>query len=299
MNIVVTGSLGNISKPLTQALLAKGHAVTVVSHNPARQQEIAALGAQAAIGTMEDADFLATTFTGADAVYCMTSQGGGFSDPNFDMLAYANKVTNSYKAAIQRAGVKRVVYLSSVGAHLDKGNGILSFYYYAEKNMNELPSNVAITFMRPVAFYYNLVGFIPTIKTQGVIVANYGGDEQRPWVSPLDIAAAVAEELTSAATGRNVRYVASEEISCNEIATILGTAIGKPDLKWIVIPDEQLLKGMLAAGMNPQIAAGMVEMYASTRRGELAADYYRHHPVLGKVKMKEYAQEFAAVYNRQ
>lgn len=299
MNIVVTGSLGNISKPLTQALLAKGHSVTVFSHTPARQQEIEALGAKAAIGNMEDADFLATTFAGADAVYCMTSQGGGFSDPNFDLLAYANKVTNSYKAAVQRSGVKRVVYLSSVGAHMDKGNGMLSFYCYAEKIVNELPSDVAITFMRPVAFYYNLLGFIPTIKTQGAIFANYGGDAPLPWVSPIDIATAVAEELTTPAIGRNVRYVASEEISCNEIATILGTAIGKPDLKWIVIPDEQLFKGLLATGMNPQIAAGMVEMYASTRRGELAEDYYRHRPVLGKVKMKEYAKQFAALYNRQ
>jgi len=31
MNIVLTGSLGNISKPLAQDLIAKGHSVTVIS----------------------------------------------------------------------------------------------------------------------------------------------------------------------------------------------------------------------------------------------------------------------------
>ncbi|MCB0099853.1 MAG: NAD(P)H-binding protein, partial [Caldilineaceae bacterium] len=299
MNIVVTGSLGNISKPLTETLRAKGHAVTVASHSPARAKEIEALGAAAAIGTMEDADFLTATFTGADAVYCMISAGGGFSDENFDMVAHATRVANNYRVAIERSGVQRVVFLSSVGAHLEHGNGILGFYYQVEKELSTLPSTVAITFMRPVAFYSNLLGYIGMIKKEGFIAANYGGDEKRPWVSPVDIAAAVAEELTTPATGRSTRYVASDEISCNEIAAILGQAIGKAELQWIVISDEQLRAGMIAAGMNPQIAAGMVAMYAAARSGALSADYERHRPVLGNVKMKEYAMEFARIYNQQ
>src|SRR5208283_58532 len=112
-------------------------------------------------------------------------------------------------------------------------NGLLAFYYDVEHILTTLPSDVGITFMRPVGFYYNLLGFIPTIKTQGVIASNYGGDDKKPRVSPIDIAAAVAEEITTPFVGRKVRYVASEEITCNEIASILGTAIGKPDLKWI------------------------------------------------------------------
>jgi len=72
--------------------------------------------------------------------------------------------------------------------------------------------------MRPVGFYYNLLSFIPGIKAQGVIASNYGGDDEKPWVAPVDIAEAVAEELTAPQAGRKVRYVASEEISCNEIA---------------------------------------------------------------------------------
>ena len=151
--------------------------------------------------------------------------------------------------------------------------------------------------MRPVGFYYNLFGFIQTIKTQGVIATNYGGDSKKPWVSPIDIAAAVAEELTTPFKGRKVRYVTSDEVSCNELATILGKAIGKPDLKWVIIPDEQLLKGMVASGMNPKIAAGLVEMNAAGHTGKLYEDYDRHRPILGRVKLTDFAKEFAAVYN--
>ena len=300
MKIIVTGSLGNIGKPLTKKLVQKGHQVTVISSKPERQKDIEALGASAAIGTMEDAGFLTATFKGADAVYVMETMGGNsFFDPNLDIIAAINKIGNNYKQAIEQSGIKRVVHLSSIGAHTDKGNGLLAFHYNVENILKQLPDDVSITFMRPVGFYYNLLGFINTIKTQGVIATNYGGDRKKPWVSPLDIAEAVAEELVTPFEGRKVRYVASEEISCNELASLLGAAIGKPDLKWVIIPDEQLLNGMIAAGMNPKIAAGMVEMNAGMNNGDLYEDYFRNKPTLGKVKLAEYAKEFAAVYNQQ
>src|SRR6185369_215994 len=88
MKIIVTGSLGQISKPVTKELVAKGHSVTVISSNPERQKDVEALGAKAAIGTMEDAIFLTATFTGADAVYCMISSGD------------ASTIADNYKQAI-------------------------------------------------------------------------------------------------------------------------------------------------------------------------------------------------------
>jgi len=300
MKIVVTGSLGHISKPLTEELIHKGHSVTVISHNPERQKEIEDLGAAPAIGSMEDVEFLTTVFKGADALYSMISAGNSYFNQSFDLMDYTVKIGNNYKQAIQRAGVKRVVFLSSIGAHTDKGNGILAFYYQVEKILNTLPSDVSITFMRPVGFYYNLLGFINTIKTQGVIATNYGGDDKKPWVAPVDIAAAVAEELVDGKPlSRKIRYVASDEISCNDLASLLGEAIGKPDLKWIVIPDEQLLKGMTAAGMNPKIAEGLVEMNAAGNSSLLYEDYYRNKPALGKVKLTDFAKEFAAAYNQK
>lgn len=300
MKIVVTGSLGHISKPLTKALVQKGHTVTVISSNPERQKEIEALGARAAIGTMEDASFLAASFEGADVVYLMEALGAGsFFKQGFDIMAAHDKIANSFAEAILQSGVKRVVHLSSIGAHMDKGNGILAFHYNVENILTQLPADVSIKFMRPVGFYYNMLAFIPTIKTQGAIIQNYGGDEKEPWVSPLDIAAAIAEEIEQPFNGRTIRYIASDEASPNEVAKILGEAIGKPDLKWQVIADEELLNRLLSAGFNPQAAKGVVEMNASRRGGVLYKDYYDNQPILGKIKLKDFAKNFAAAYNQQ
>ena len=297
MKIVVTGALGNISKPLAQDLVQKGHSVTIISSKTERKKEIEALGAKAAIGSIADSSFVASVFKGADAAYCMLPPSNVF-DPKMDAMAEATRDANSYLQAIQSSGIKHIVYLSSIGAHTDQGNGILAYHHKAESIMNQLPADVSVTFMRPVGFYYNLLGMIGGIKAQGVMASNYGADDLIPWVSPIDIATAVAEELEKSSSGRKIRYVASDELTCNEVAHILGAAIGIPDLKWIVISNDQLLSGMKAFGMNDSFAKGLVEMNAAIHTKELFQDYYGNRPVLGRTKIKDYAKEFALAFNR-
>jgi uncharacterized protein YbjT (DUF2867 family) len=252
MKIIVTGSLGHISKPLTEELVQKGHAVTVISSNPEKQKDIEALGATAAIGSLQDLDFLTATFTGADAVYCMVPPANYF-DHTLDLTAYCHNIGNNYAQAIRASGVKRAIHLSSIGAHLDKDSGIILAHHDVEIMLSNL-ADVAVTFMRPVAFVYNLYGYLGMIKNQGVIAANYGAEDIIPWVSPIDIAAAIAEELETPLVGKIVRYVASEELTGNQTASILGAAIGKPDLKWILVSNDEMQKGLETAGMQPKIA---------------------------------------------
>ena len=298
MNIIVTGSLGNISKPLTIELVQKGHTVTVISSDPQKQNQIEALAATAAIGSLEDVGFLTHTFTGADAVYSMVPPNNYF-DHNLDLAAYYSRIGGNYKQAIEQSGVKRLVNLSTIGANLSRGNGILIGAHHVQNILNELHPEVSITHLRPTSFYYNLLGYIQMIKSEGYIASNYGGDDIVPWVSPIDIASAVAEEIEMQFTGRKVRYVASEEKTCNETAALLGAAIGKPDLKWICISNDDMLSGLVGVGMAPKIAAGLVEMYEGLHTGLLTEDYYKNRPnVMGKVKVLDYAKEFAAVFNQ-
>lgn len=324
MKIIITGSLGHISKPLAKQLVQNGHAVTVISSKLERQKDIKAIGATAAIGSIEDIGFLAETFAGADAVYTMMPPFAFEQNPNLDAREEARRLATNYASAIRQSGVKKIVHLSSIGGHTDKGNGLLAFHFYAEQVLSQLPQTVSVTFMRPVGFYYNLYQFMDIVKGEGflkgfvgvimtlrfyglmgllqgkkgMIVSNYGADDQMPWVSPIDIAAAIAEEVTSAATGRKIRYVASEVLTCNQIAATLGAAIGKPHLKWVTISDKQMSEALVKYKLPQSLANDITEMNASMRNGGmLFEDYNKHKPALGSVKMKDFAKEFAAVYN--
>lgn len=298
MNIVLTGSIGNIGKPLTEKLVQKGHSITVISSNTGRTAAIEALGAKAAIGSMLDADFLTETFTGADIVYLMETMeaAGDMFDKSIDFISSISEIGHCYKTAVEQSGVKNIVHLSSIGAHTDRGTGIIVFHHHVEQILKQLPNDVAIKFIRPVGIYFNMFSFINTIKNKGAIISNWGGDQKEPWVSPVDIADVIAEEIEKPFEGRSVRYVASDEVSPNEIAKVLGEAIGKPDLQWNIIPDEELLNNWLSIGFNGQVAKGFVKTQASQGTGQLYEDYNKHKPVLGRVKLADFAKEFAAAY---
>lgn len=294
MKVVVTGSLGHIGKPLTEELISKGHMVTVVSSNPEKQAAIEALGATAAIGSVTDVEFLTSVFKGADAIHAMVPPNNSVPDP----IANNMHVGDCLAQAIEQSGVKHVVYVSSYGAELDKGTGLIVGHHHIENTFNQLPGLESLVCLRATYIYYNLYAYLGMIKTQGVIRANYGDDDLVVLVSPLDIAAAAAEEIENPTSGKKVRYVASDERTCNEIAQVLGQAIGKPDLQWQTISDEEMQNGFESFGLPATVAASLVEMFAACHTGLLHHDYDQHKPVLGKVKLEDFAKEFAAVYQQ-
>lgn len=146
MKYVITGSTGHISKPIAQQLLAAGHEVVIVTSTANKSDEIKLMGATPAVGSVTDSAFLKTTFAGADAVYLMIP-------PNFGVdnwLAYQQDVADKFVEAVHTNGVKNVVVLSSVGAHMGTGAGPVDGLAYLEKEVAKLDVNSI--FLRPSYF---------------------------------------------------------------------------------------------------------------------------------------------------
>ena len=138
------------------------------------------------------------------------------------------------------------------------------------------------------------------VKGMGFMGNNYRGDDRIVMVAPADTAAAAAEKLTTPATGHNVHYVASDDRTAPEIAHVSGAAIGRPELTWAIFNDEQTQTGLEKSGMPAQLTASLIELGAGIHSGVLRQDYDRHKPtgVLGKVKPKDFAREFAARFQQ-
>lgn len=289
MKIIISGSLGNIGKPLAEKLIASGHNVIVISSNADRKSAIENLGAKAAIGSVSDVDFLAETLAGADSLFAMTPPNLGGSD----VIANTVNAGKAFAKAIEKAGVKRVVMLSSIGADVENGTGPIAGLHQIEKIYDQL-ENTNVTFLRAGVFYTNTYNDVPMIKGAGIMGANYPARLKMPLVHPKDIAAAAAEELQKDAKGKNIRYIISDVRTPNEIATALGTAIGKTDLPWIEFTDEQSLQGMTQAGLPEEIAGLYTEMGSGLRNGKITEHFLSNNfSVDGKIKLEEFAKEFA------
>jgi uncharacterized protein YbjT (DUF2867 family) len=109
---VVIGATGNTGRVITERLLTEGQRVRAIARNPEHLKPLAAKGAEPFVADVTDTDALTKAFTGTDAVYAMIPPNLATSD----VRAYQDKVVSAIAGALEKAGVKHSVALSSFGA---------------------------------------------------------------------------------------------------------------------------------------------------------------------------------------
>jgi uncharacterized protein YbjT (DUF2867 family) len=293
-NYLITGSLGNISKPIVEGLVKAGKNVSVITSTEERKKEIEALGATALVGSLTDPSFLQKAFQQAEVVYTMIPPIWKTND----WRRSQNQIAKNYLDALRASDVKYIVNLSSIGAHLGKGVGPVDGLYDFEQMLNQL-TTIHVKHLRPSFFFHNLLGQVGLIKQAGIMGSNYGEGEKLFLVHPKDIAAAALDELEKLQfTGKSVRYVIGDERSGNEIANVLGKAIGR-DLNWVVFTDDQQKAGLLQAGLSETHSHGYTDMGKSLRDGSMQGDARKNLPAFSAIKLEDFAKEFAAVYHQK
>ncbi len=289
---VITGSIGNISKPIVKGLVKEGNDVSVITRSKDSVKEIERLGAKALVGDVGDLLFLKESFKEAEVVYTMIPP----SWQTTNWRASQNQIGKNYAAALTASHVKFVVNLSSIGAHLGNGAGPVDGVADFEQMLNVIPG-LHVKHLRPSYFFSNFLSQIGMIKQGGIMGGNFGDGEKVFLVHPVDIAAAALEELINLNfTGNSVRYIIGDERSGQEIAAVLGKAIGR-DLHWVVFTDEQQKQGLLEAGLSETHAQGFTDLGRSLREGYLQADARKKMPALATTKLEDFAREFALAFN--
>jgi uncharacterized protein YbjT (DUF2867 family) len=291
---VITGSVGHISKPIIEGLVKAGKEVSVITSSQDRVKEIEKLGAKALVGQAQDQAFIEKAFKGADVIYTMIPPI--WQTSNWRASQY--EVAKAYAQGIQKNGIKHVVNLSSMGAHLKDGVGPVSGLYDFEQLLNQIPV-LNVKHLRPSFFYYNFISQISLIKQAGILGGNYGEGEKVFLVHPNDIAAVALEELlTLKFTSNSVRYIFGDERSGKEIADVLGKAVNK-QVNWVVFTDEQQKQGLLQAGLSETHANGYTEMGKALRDGIMQNDARKNKPAPSPLKLEDFAKEFASAFNAQ
>lgn len=289
---VITGATGNIGHVLTEKLLVAGNTVTAIGRNPDKLRTLADKGAVIATGDLKDAAFLTKTFQGADGVFAMIP-------PEYtsnDFRKYQNEVGDALISAIKSSGVKNVVFLSSIGAHLPEKAGVVQGLYDVEQKLNKL-EGVNIKILRPGYFMENLFMEIGIIKQAGIAGSALRGDAPIAVVATKDIAGVAANHLSKLDfKGITVEYIlGARDYSYNEITKILGNAIGKPELIYVQFPYPDAKQGMIQSGMSENVADLMNELVEVLNNDN--AGYVRDASNTTPTTVEEFAPIFAAVYN--
>ena len=116
MRVVIAGGHGKIALLLERLLAGRGDQAVGLIRNPAQVADVQRAGAEAVVCDLEtaSADEVAVVLAGADAVVFAAGAGPGSGAPRKDTVDRGASVLMA--SAAERAGVRRFVQISSMGA---------------------------------------------------------------------------------------------------------------------------------------------------------------------------------------
>jgi uncharacterized protein YbjT (DUF2867 family) len=291
---VVIGATGNTGNIVAKHLLAKGQKVRVIGRSAERLQTLVSLGAEPFVGDITDAGALTKAFTNANAVYVMippdmTSQ---------DFRAHQDLATGAIAAALERAGVKHAVSLSSIGADKTEKTGPVVGLHYLEQQLNRIAGLNALH-LRAGYFMENTLPQIGIIQSMGITAGPLRPDLKIPMIATRDIGALAAEALLKLDfTSHQTRELLGQrDLTMNEVTAIIGKAIRRPNLAYTQLPDEQLRPAMTQMGMSPNVVSLLLEMSVSLNSGYMVALEKRSAPNTTPTSFETFvAEEFVPCF---
>lgn len=262
----ILGATGNIGSKVTGILLKKGDNLRVVARTADRLRQIVSEGAEGMVGDALDAEFLTRAFTGSDAVFTLIP-------PNYqadDFIAHADDVGDNIAKAIAAAGVTHVVNLSSIGAELPEGTGLIRGLHRQEERLNAI-GGLNVLHLRAGYFMENLLWGIELIKGKGINGSAARGDLKFSMIATKDIAREIADRLVSRDfTGSSVKELLGErDLTLIEATSIIGKKIGRPDLSYVMFPYDEAESGLRDAGFSPDVSRLYIEMIRASNEGKI------------------------------
>lgn len=291
---VITGATGNIGKILAEKLLAKGKKVRVIGRNLDKLKNPVDKGAEPFIGDVYDGDFVNRAFKDSIAVFCLIPPNNNSNNFRKDQ----QKIAKNYLSGVKNNGIKNVILLSSIGAHLRNGAGIVDGLGDMEEYFIEL-KDVNILNLRPTYFMENVFGQLETIKQLGIAGGPVKGDLSFPIVATKDIADIAAKNLLNLDfKGNTIEYIlGARDVTYNEITKIIGEAIGKPELEYVQFSYNDAKKAMIASGFcSEDVAELMMGLSKGMNSGKVLNAHKRTKDNTTPTTIEEFARIFANIY---
>jgi uncharacterized protein YbjT (DUF2867 family) len=240
--------------------------VRVVARHPERLEPLVDHGAEPFVGSADDRDAMTTALAGATAAYVMIPPNP--QAPDID--AYAARVTEAVATALERSTVTHIVMLSSLGAELPDRSGPVLGLHRMEGRLSRLPGRHVLA-LRAGYLMENHLASAPMIKQMGVNGGLFRPDVALPMIAAQDIAEVAADRLLRKAfSGSSYEDLSGpRDLSFREVTTIIGRHIGKTDLAYVQIPADQVRQALVGAGMSPDLARGLIEVWSGLDEGRV------------------------------
>jgi NAD(P)H dehydrogenase (quinone) len=282
----VIGITGKTGGTAAKALLAHGQKVRGVVRNAAKAVEWRERGAEIVVAELSDKEQMARAFEGSEGVYIML--------PTYfeaqDMFAENARDLASLKHAVVAAGVRKIVFLSSIGAERETGTGAILKLHEMEEAFLSLPISTAA--IRAGWFMENFDGLIPSAWETGVLWSFLDPLHLRvPMVATRDIGTFAADLLQRPWSGHRVIELAAEPaLSPLDVASAFSKVLNR-GIKASIVPRDQWIPTYQSWGLTPLSSEAMAEMIEGFNRHWIAFGNTSAERVVAATTIEQALQE--------
>ena len=261
---VITGATGNTGSVAAETLLAAGKKVRAVVRSAAKAKHLAELGAELFEADLNDEATLTRAFQGADGVYLLSPPDVTLND----FLGERKKLTDRLARVVQAAGVKHVVFLSSIGAQHRTGTGMIRSVYEGEQALRT--SGVPATFVRASYFLENWAAVLQAVQQDGVLPSFIAASHAIPMIAAKDIGKAVAQALLDGPRGtRIIELSGPSDVSPEDVAQAFSNILGR-SVKVVEPPMAAAVPTFTSFGISQNVAELFQELYEGIANGKIA-----------------------------
>jgi uncharacterized protein YbjT (DUF2867 family) len=288
---VILGASGHTGSIIANSLLSKGEKVRVMGRDAGRLQRFVRQGAEAFTADVNDAAALAKAFSGARAAYLML--------PPVTSREDQERVSDAIANAVKESDQRYAVHLSSYGAHVPEGTGPVAGLHSSEQKLNAI-RGLNVLHLRAAYFMENNLAAIGMIHGMGMVGGALLPDMKLPMIATRDVGDYAARRLLDLDfSGKQTRELLGQrDLSMAEVTAAIGRGIGKPDLRYVQFPYDQVQQVLRQMGIPPKTAALYIEMYKVINAGVLVAQEPRSPENSTPTSFEEFVRDvFAAAYH--
>ena len=292
---VVLGATGRTGSIIATSLLLKGEKVRVVGRDAGRLDRFVRKGAEAFTASVSDAAALTEAFTGARAAYLLLPPS--MTSP--DYRADQERESDAIAKAVRDSGLRYAVHLSSFGAHVPEGTGPIVGLYSSEQKLNAI-GGLNVLHLRAGYFMENNLAAISMIHAMGTFGHAVLPDLKIPMIATRDIGDYAARRLLDLNfSGKQTRELLGErDLSANEATAVIARGVGKPDLRYVQFPYEEVQQVFMQTGAPMKTAGQFIEMYKAMNEGIVAAQEPRSPENTTPTSFEKFVQDvFAPAYH--
>jgi uncharacterized protein YbjT (DUF2867 family) len=248
MRIAVTTPTGNIGSRVVEALIEAGADLTVLVRDPARLPDEVRARATVQQGTLEDAAFVRRATAGADALFLLIPP----AYTTDDWAGFQLGIGRAAADAVRANGIRRVVLLSSGGAHRDDLYAV-SRIGKVERMLEEAAPDVVS--LRAGFFMENFLSAVQTIAEHGTIFMSLRPDLSLAMVATRDIGDVAARWLLDTGwSGHHVRGVqGAADLTPSDVAAAFSAVLGR-EVRYVQVSEEDARQALRAMGASEHVA---------------------------------------------